>query len=188
MRRNKIAVFSGAAIAILLVCLAGLAVWSARVSARQARENLRQAYSSDMNLAMQSFESANLVRLRQILDKYKDVDFRGWEYDFLENPANPAGKIQTIEHPSEVWNVAFSPDGKTLASASSDRTIRFFETGKGTQIQILRVHLADAWSVAFSADNKYLASCGTNFNAFVFDIKTIFESSSLGHAQGFGGG
>lgn len=183
--RNKITFYGTCVIGLLLLSLLGTAIYSWRVSARQARENLRQAYSSDMNLAMQSYESANLVRLRQILDKYKDVDFRGWEYDFLQNLTNPASKIQTFEHQSEVWNVTFSPDGKKLATACSDGFARIYEVPSGKLLTQTATKEKNVWQLKFSPDGKRLATTSGDSNsssAKIWNVETGAEIVSLqGH-------
>jgi WD40 repeat protein len=158
VRRNKVAFYGACVIGLLLISLLGTAIYSARVSARQARENLRQAYSSDMNLAMESYETANLVRLHQILEKYKDVDFRGWEYDFLQNLANPKGRISTFGHSAEVWNVAFSPDSRKLATACGDGFARIYEVPGGRLLTQTAVQEKNIWRVRFSPDGKFLAT------------------------------
>ena len=42
----------------------------------------------------------------------------------------------------EVWGVSFSPDGKTVASASSDKTIKLWNVADGKQLRTLRGHQA----------------------------------------------
>ena len=67
--------------------------------------------------------------------------------------------LNTLEgHGSRVWSVTFSPDGRFLASASSDRTVKVWDVNTGECLRTLTGHSNLAWSVAFSADGKVVAS------------------------------
>ncbi len=61
-------------------------------------------------------------------------------------------------HTSDVLSVAFSPDGKTLASGSFDSTVKLWDVQTGQQIRSLEGHTDIVPSVAFSPDGKTLAS------------------------------
>jgi WD40 repeat protein len=61
-------------------------------------------------------------------------------------------------HNDWVHAVAFSPDSRTLASASYDKTIRIWDAKSGELRRILRGHRHSVNSVAYSADGLWLAS------------------------------
>jgi WD40 repeat protein len=63
-------------------------------------------------------------------------------------------------HTDLVESVAFSADGKRLASASRDGTVRVWDAAKGQEILTLKGHTSRVNSVAFSPDGKRLASGG----------------------------
>jgi WD40 repeat protein/beta-lactamase regulating signal transducer with metallopeptidase domain len=55
-------------------------------------------------------------------------------------------------------NVAYSPDGKLLAGAGTDRTIRLYDRKTGRLVRRIMAHDKAVWCVAFSPDSKLLAS------------------------------
>ena len=54
--------------------------------------------------------------------------------------------------------VAFSPDGNTIASGSSDNSIRLWNANTGTLLRTLTGHTSLVYSVAFSPDGNTIAS------------------------------
>lgn len=79
-------------------------------------------------------------------------------------PSAPAPRIGAVsrftDHEGSVLGLAFSADGKWLASASSDRTVRLWNLETGRVGWVLRGHADKVWCVAFSPDGSLLASGG----------------------------
>jgi WD40 repeat protein len=76
-------------------------------------------------------------------------------------------------HTSIVLAVAFSPDGKRIATGSGDRTIKLWDTATGQEVLSLRGHTAAVTSVAFSADGHRLVSGGQDWTARVWDATPL---------------
>jgi len=76
-------------------------------------------------------------------------------------------------HTGLVQSVAFSPDGKTLASASEDGTLRLWDVETLEPIgQPLLEHTKNVFSVAFSPDGKMLASGSGDTTIILWDAET----------------
>jgi WD40 repeat protein len=58
----------------------------------------------------------------------------------------------------EIWPIAWSPDGRTLALGSRDQTIRLWDGDTGKPLGTLRGHKDAILSVAWSPDGRTLAS------------------------------
>jgi WD40 repeat protein/serine/threonine protein kinase len=61
-------------------------------------------------------------------------------------------------HAGYVWKVAFSPDGRYLASGSWDSTVKIWDVKSGKEVQTLRGHAGFIYGLAFSPDGRRLAS------------------------------
>jgi WD40 repeat protein len=67
----------------------------------------------------------------------------------------------TLEgHGNRVWDVAMSPDGTRLATASLDRTARIWDAASGKELLTLPGNSGFVYGVAFSPDGKRLATAG----------------------------
>jgi eukaryotic-like serine/threonine-protein kinase len=78
-----------------------------------------------------------------------------------------------IGHTADVTCAAFSPDGRRLATASFDRTIKLWDTATGRDIFTLRGHTAGVVALVFSPDGNRLASGGIDHTARVWDATPL---------------
>ena len=63
-------------------------------------------------------------------------------------------------HRARVWSVAFSPDGRILASGSWDGTIEFWDVATGQPQATFKAHTNRVYKVAFTMDGSTLVSGG----------------------------
>ena len=71
-----------------------------------------------------------------------------------------------------VFGVAFSPDGRLLATASSDETARLWDPATGDCLRTLTGHDSSVGGVAFSPDGRLLATAGSDGTARLWDPAT----------------
>nr|WP_275407038.1 serine/threonine-protein kinase [Actinomadura bangladeshensis] len=83
-----------------------------------------------------------------------------------------AGRALT-GHAGPVRALAFSPDGKTLATGSDDKTVRFWDAATGKPLgQPLTGHTGAVETIAFSPHGKTLATGGEDETVRLWDVAT----------------
>jgi RNA polymerase sigma factor (sigma-70 family) len=83
-------------------------------------------------------------------------------------------------HTSMVITVAFSPDGKLLATAGMDLTLKLFDVSTRTKRAELVGHTSTVHAVTFSPDGKLLASAGFDSTVRLWNTVTCKETAVLG--------
>jgi WD40 repeat protein/uncharacterized protein YgiM (DUF1202 family) len=91
--------------------------------------------------------------------------------------ADPTTRLLT-GHTNEILAVAYSPDGRLIASGSSDHTIRLWEPTTGHELHILRGHVGHIHGLAFSPDGHLLASGSADTTIRIWDVASGKEMKS----------
>src|SRR5262249_56405076 len=67
------------------------------------------------------------------------------------------------------YGLSYSPDGREVASASGDQTVRRWDVASGRQLACLDGHRDGVYQVGHSADGRRLLSAGTEGEVIVWD-------------------
>jgi hypothetical protein len=143
-------------------------------------------YASQIALAQRAWQDGDVQHARDLLDACR-WDFRGWEHAYLRHLFDET--YQTFRgHTHWVHSVSFSPDGKRLASASLDQTVKVWDAQTGKEVLTLKGHTLWVHSVSFSPDGKHMATAsgelGKPGEVKVWDGQTGQEVLTLeGHTE-----
>ena len=88
-----------------------------------------------------------------------------------------------LGHSDSVYSVAWSPDGKYIASGSNDNTVKIWDVASGKEIRTLFGHSSYVKSVAWSPDGKHIASGSYDHTAKIWDAASGKEVRTLDHSS-----
>jgi RNA polymerase sigma factor (sigma-70 family) len=142
-------------------------------SVRGLRWRLRHEFYVENVLAAALTRDGNLVALGC---RHPQADVCVWDVQSSSCRQRFSG------HSGSVHAIAFSCDGKLLASGSQDRTVKLWDLATGRLNQTLYGHDLGVMTVAFSPNSKILASGGLDRMIKLWNVKSGNECASLpGH-------
>lgn len=113
--------------------------------------------------SVKTFSRCDLLGLESIEE---DTAIRLWD-------TQTGGLLNSLYgHCATLTDLAFSPDGKQLASASEDKTVRLWSTQTGETLKILTGHSNRVNAIAFSPDSQQLASASDDTTVRLWSTRT----------------
>ena len=137
---------------------------TARGSEQLQRERVdANLYYHRIALAHREWLAGHRTRAVQILEECRDDVRRGWEWQYLNGLFHPE-LLSFQEHRLPVRAVAFSPDGRLLASASGQwgsndpGEVIVWDVASGTENFRWKASTGPVTDLAFSSDGRLLAA------------------------------
>lgn len=107
----------------------------------------------------------------------------------LENADQVVQLLELDGHEAAIYTVAWSPDGKTIASGSQDSTVRLWNAETGELIRILEAHGDAVRGIAWSPDGMLLASASRDGTVRLWESesgeeRTLFQTNAWTFRRG----
>jgi hypothetical protein len=153
-------------------------------AAQEERDRAKKArHAIQLGAALRAWKQHDVAAAEQILREVDGPLQQTWEQRHVVGLCR-AKALPLLGHTGLVLSVAFSPDGKRLASGSVNKTLKVWDAETGQEKLTLKGHTDAVSSVAFSPDGKRLASASGDKTLKVWDAETGQEKLTLkGHTS-----
>lgn len=128
-------------------------------------------------------ESEKYVVIKPKPDKKNGEPSLLTQHEPFVNPLPDSNDSSNFKHSGIVWCVAFSPDGKSLASASSDAAL--WDVKSGMEIRTFKGHGQEVYFCAFSPDGKSLASASYDRTLKLWNVESGLEIHTFNGHKGW---
>jgi uncharacterized delta-60 repeat protein len=205
-RRNRTALMTAAVVTVALMVGAVVAGWQAvratramdaeaeqralaernATEAEDAASQLRRhLYAAHIRLAYEAWNIGDTAAVLRWLSPYEAADggegFPGFEWHYLWRLCH-SDRMTLEGHRGDVYFVVFSHDGRTLATASRDHTVKLWDVGTGHVLHTFTGHGGEVSAAAFSPDGRLLATAGEDQLVKLWELDTGEERRTLrGH-------
>jgi WD40 repeat protein len=151
---------------------------------QQGLASRRSLYAMQITLAQQAWEATNIRRMTDLLlssiPAPGQEDLRGFEWYYLWRLCH--NEQATLPHANIVNAVAFSPDGKRLATAGNAQPARLWDITTGRELRTFTGYEGGLLAIAFSPDGAKLATGGKDGVVRLWDVVTGRQLATLtGH-------
>ena len=134
-------------------------------------------HASRIDAALRLVKNGQLARARDVL-LTTDPKLRNWEYSYVMRQTMKL-QVDAGGHDKDIESVAFSPDGREVVTASSDGSLKVWDSHAGRLIHTLKGHSDRVCSVAYSADGKSIFSGCWDGSIKIWDTGTGKETKSI---------
>jgi len=155
---------------------------AAQASAAQSRASTaRQLVATSMLAEAADPELSVLIAAQALASSYASGHTVTLEEEQQLHHAVIASRLRLSlrGHNGEVQSVAWSPDGKRLATGSEDKTAKVWDAETGKELLTLSGHTGSIASVAWSPDGRHIATRSEDSTAKVWDAATDKEVLTL---------
>jgi WD40 repeat protein/tetratricopeptide (TPR) repeat protein len=164
----------------------GIAVANEKAAQDQELHARRRLYAAQINLAHQAWETGQMARVLELLESQRprpdEEDLRSFEWYYLWRLCHRNWRA-TLRGKSPL---AFSPDGQTLASASSDSsagaTLQLWDVATGTKKAAIKLKTQaglNGRGMAFTPDGKTVVATTGGGTLHLCDVATAQERAII---------